>query len=462
MEAGHAADEAQRSDKFRISMGDVEPPSPVLRWAYRLFACETGRQGVRVCIVVVCVLAVLSVVTGLEGRFSCGSVVAPLAGYGNVLGMSFLGDTMVWPYTLLVPLCLVLTRSAFRRTVVLLNEVAEVASDEWRDDRTELGCADELRKAKEILGFRHGWRTLVLRVLAWSVALTFWSYNSTTCALHPWLPDRAYPYASDEVVVLSNPDVPPTALRAGTTLPAKIKLPRPIHLPKWDCDLANAPLSCVATRLWCLAFYGIIPFLFSHLIVMIWAVCSFLRATRHWSQDKDVETSTLRIESFAKDNFGGLGYLTDAGMSYLYVISAVLTLLAMSLIKEGQATPAWHDCFMLAAFVPLAIVVFLLPTFLLRRSIVAAKSSCLSRLSTDLNRLTAEVQESCRPGCPSDVARSTSLYYHLSSLKAVYDHVQGMAEWPLTASVFVRMGLSLGFPIVIVILEKVLLKSLGG
>src|SRR5271165_5351199 len=56
-----------------------------------------------------------------ETRFDLGSLDRPVSGGSHdlVVGLSFLGDTMVWPFFLLIPLLLVMLRMAIGATVTL-------------------------------------------------------------------------------------------------------------------------------------------------------------------------------------------------------------------------------------------------------------------------------------------------------------------------------------------------------
>ena len=93
---------------------------------------------------------VFTVVTKYEGRYKHGSVYEHIEGCGEVLGMSFMGDMMVWPFIFLVPFSLIITKYAASCSKQLLNRISSKATDEWMEDKGENGqlafpdavCAD--------------------------------------------------------------------------------------------------------------------------------------------------------------------------------------------------------------------------------------------------------------------------------------------------------------------------------
>src|SRR6187551_3047678 len=72
--------------------------------------------------------AVFCKITHQEARFDFGSLDLPVApgSHDVFVGLSFLGDSMVWPYFLLVPLLLVMLRVAIGKTVVLREKCGEL------------------------------------------------------------------------------------------------------------------------------------------------------------------------------------------------------------------------------------------------------------------------------------------------------------------------------------------------
>ncbi|MDQ6702138.1 MAG: hypothetical protein M3Z96_03015 [Pseudomonadota bacterium] len=76
------------------------------------------------------------VITNSEERFRWSALDRPIApGSHSVFkGLSFLGDTMVWPYFILVPLLLVLVRLAIGRTAALLANINSIVRPEFSSE----------------------------------------------------------------------------------------------------------------------------------------------------------------------------------------------------------------------------------------------------------------------------------------------------------------------------------------
>ena len=220
-------------------------------------------------------------------------------------------------------------------------------------------------KVKNIFLMEHGWQGRALKITPWIIALTFWGYNTTTCVFHNYLNGEIYPYKAKKVVVLHNENIAPTELLSGTEFPVTHEFNDKVKLPKWDCDLEAAPLSTITTRIWTLLYYGLPPFLLARLIAIIWGVSSF-RQTIKRLESNTVNANgkpfrALIIKLFGEDGFGGLNYIADAGMSYLYVIVGFIFLLTMSFFKEGP-DPSWHNYILIFIFIPIAFMSFRAPT----------------------------------------------------------------------------------------------------
>ena len=101
---------------------DIVPEKSALGLVGHSLQLTSVKPGYRTLVwFIIITLAILSAVTAIEGRFWYGSVTMSVPGLGKVLGMSYMGDTMVWPLTILVPICLVLTFKAAQGTADLLN-----------------------------------------------------------------------------------------------------------------------------------------------------------------------------------------------------------------------------------------------------------------------------------------------------------------------------------------------------
>lgn len=111
-------------------------------------------------------------ITLWEDRFWLQS----LASDTGYLGMSFLGDSMVWPYFFFIPLLLYLLRRAICKTVALLNGDSNIIND---GPESQEKYRKVLDTAKKQLSYNGKWK-LGYRV-AIAVGLIFWLYNTATC-----------------------------------------------------------------------------------------------------------------------------------------------------------------------------------------------------------------------------------------------------------------------------------------
>jgi hypothetical protein len=152
-------------------------------------------------------------ITHKEARFGLGSLDLPaVPGSRDVIaGLSFLGDTMVWPFLLLIPLLLVLLRAAIGKAVALRRESATLVRGEIL---TSPACAEEFGALAGQFEATLCYRSLTwrwLRHAALVVGLLVFVYNTVACirgdAWPDWpvLYDRIWsllkPYGSHQVVI---------------------------------------------------------------------------------------------------------------------------------------------------------------------------------------------------------------------------------------------------------------------
>src|SRR5271169_7188950 len=197
---------------------DVIQSDPVLRW---YLECITLGQRLRnkfvICglwlvIVPALLFVIFWAITSHERRFGLDSRDLPFPGGRDlIVGLAFLGDTMVWPFFLLVPLLLVLLRGAIAKAVDLMHGSATLVRPEILTDPQAKFSFDEItEEAVATLCYRD--RTWGRR---WGSALAggllVFAYNTVACIrADAWpdaliryqeLPPLLTPYELNEVVV---------------------------------------------------------------------------------------------------------------------------------------------------------------------------------------------------------------------------------------------------------------------
>ena len=107
---------------FKIK--DLEGSSLIYCAVSRHIGLDNFKQVTNLCLAMFLPFLFFVPFTLLEGRFSYNSVTLPMDGYGDILGMSFLGDTMVWPFTIIVPIILILIKYSVSVSTELLNRIS--------------------------------------------------------------------------------------------------------------------------------------------------------------------------------------------------------------------------------------------------------------------------------------------------------------------------------------------------
>jgi len=430
-------------------------------------AFRTPRQILGLALAVCVPLIVFGIVTTHENRFVLGSLFTDSTLGGkpfHLVGMSFLGDPMVWGFTFLVPFLIAVLDLATKRTLRLINTSAAKATQDWRDDASRRGFASAVSRAKQIWkmrSHRHSGTMKFLRYGPWVVAIFFWAYNTITCAFldFPPLPN---PYTSDRVTLISADSTAQTSTSDGelsftfagqastirvASVPSKrvVELSEKVPLRKWDCERAVAPWSFWLTRLWTALFYGALPFLVRQLLLLIWGATSFLRAGRRWEEEHGDQTPALAINPFEPDSFGGLGSLSDAVIIYLYSVSILASLLGLSFLKEGTE-PAWHNYATMIAFLPIGVWAVLAPSIAVRHTIVGAKDRYLHALAGHLHGIGDSILAALPDGTLADPLLSKKFDDQKKVIRGLYDDVAKMKEWPFDAMLMIRILFSLAAP----------------
>ena len=467
----------------KFSIEDIEASSFIYRFLSRNIGLESSVKRIGLSLSIVIPLIIFIPVTLYEKVFFLGQTIRIVKIGEIIIGMSFLGDTMVWPFIFIVPLCLLITKESVKRSINLLNKISGCISPEWRNapEDDKYSYKDTVTRVEDIFQNKYRWPGKVLLILPWVIALTFWVYNTDTCSYQLLF---KYPYKTGQNNILKTTENKKDYEKVKMQIPdtnhspavisrklEKIKIffykkfslsisdtNEYVSIPKWDCSPKKAPFSWLSTRIWTLFYYGIIPFIIAQLITVIWGITYFLRNTKKWrkKQKEHNNKKTLIIEPFSPDEFGGLGYLADTSMSYLYSISSFALLLVMFFYKEGS-DPSWHNYLMIVAFIPFALVVPLIPILIVRDSILNAKLTYLSTISEKINNLSDLMLNETAERKHINQSEK-ELYYQLSSLKLLYNQAINMPEWPFTYSTFVRIVLSVGTPLTLALLQQYITK----
>ncbi|MES9831920.1 MAG: hypothetical protein ABW139_06715 [Candidatus Thiodiazotropha sp. DIVDIV] len=401
-------------------------------------------QWYRIGLLIFLPLIILSFATYYEGVFILGSVTFASPEHGQILGMSFLGDTMVWPFCILVPLLLKFVVNAASHTANTLNRLTQQIYENWPVNDRPDNLERVVNTTRNIFKGEHGISLRIVKYLPYIVAASFWIYNTTTCAFHDYLPEKYYPYKSSHVTVLSDPV---TGSHSSVKL---VQLDELLALPKWDCNRKHAPWSTGLTRIWTLFYYGLPPFLLAQLILMIAGLSYYLKHFRQWAGERKYhdDQDTLLVKPFADDGYGGLGFIANTGMAYFYTSFFFVLLVLMSYFKEGAA-PSWHNYLLIIILIPITLLTFIIPALAVRDTIKDAKDRYLDFLCHHSNHLFGEILHY------NDDNKLHFDHYHskISSLKIFYDQVEKMAVWPFSTSALLKISFTAIMPLLAAGLE---------
>ncbi|XOV87584.1 MAG: hypothetical protein ACFHX7_21955 [Pseudomonadota bacterium] len=366
----------------------------------------------------------LCAVTALEGRLFIGSVSAVVPGVGEVVGMSFAGDTMVWPFTLLIPVILVLCVTAIRRTRNLLNTLTKRVEQETGETGLPSDYVDSINKTKKIIVGDFGWVGRTLKFAPWLIALVFWIFNTTTCMLHPLAPVDIYPYKSNIVTV-----------RQTDGSLVKQEFSQSVNVPKWDTSFEEAPITCLLTRLWTLIFYSLAPFLIIKLGLLVWAMTSFINSYSVWANNALYPNSNL-MQPFHPDEFGGFRGVIEVGMVYFYVSIGFVSLVMLSFLKEGLDAPALHNYLLLILMIPLGLLGMLVPALATRRIVTSGKARYQREIAAHLDLMYDELRDALNGIDQNRLSEDFDI--RLSALQSFFGQISSIKEWPFSASVLIR------------------------
>lgn len=347
---------------------------------------------------------VLSAATILEGRFAPGSVRAADARVsgGSIGGMSFLGDTMVWPLMLLVPLAMLALKRSVHATCRFYGRLGEMVSPRWRSGAPGVleSIVDDGRRA---LAGEGAWRWA--RRLAILLGLGAFLFNTLICTF----PQYFHPYQ-----------------RLVPGLGAE-----PVPLPKWDTDPRGAPLSWLTSRAWVLLLgYFWLPLIVVKLLNLVFSVRGTL------SKLSRLE-GALEVQSLGRDATGGFSAASRAALSFVYPVLAISLMGAMSFMKE-HAMPSPHNYLFMLATLPFFALVFLPPLWCLHGVMARGRRRMLRELTGHFQlafHAYVAALQSEGPVSP----RSRELAVALHELRVSTDLVKGSPTWPFGLSILSRL-----------------------
>lgn len=428
--------------------------------------------------------------TSQEHRFLLNSLVQDGFVDGKpwrIVAVSFVGDPMVWGYSILVPFLVAVLGVSAQRTLNLVNTASAKATPAWRSDTSGTGFAQAVLETRQIWNMeltRHQYIRFILRVTPWIFALAMLAYNALTCGLHD-VGFLKYPYTSAHVSLIevepamnalppsANPTVHPSVHSPNETyfdgrevsiIPTvgikstTRELQQPIPLRKWDSEPRAAPFSFWLARVWTLFYYCSLPFMLREIVLLVWGATHFLSAGQRWERPGSDKELNLHINPFESDGFGGLGALADAAVIYCYCVSIPAALLGLSFFKEGVPS-AWHDYLLMGLYVPMGAWLALTPVLAVHRAIVGCKDQMLSVIADKMNALSERMLLD-RPGT-SESPDPKTIDEQRQAYSRLFAEVKQMKEWPFDVMSVARIALSIGAPWLPALIKEMASNLLG-
>lgn len=396
-----------------LTRGDILDGDRLLRlWLDRL-KLDSARYVWATFFAIATPLLVFWIVTSIEHRFELGSVVGPSLDHPElrVKGMSFLGDTMVWPFVILIPILFVLLNQVISRTEDVFRHIRGVLSPDWISNHGK-EYAEIVGRVGHIVHSRGGWR--MVRWLCFGVGLSFFAWNTMTCTFA----SRFRPYKALTVHVQ----------QGDKTVPETFK--EPVAIPKWDTQIHEAPLSWAATRVWVLVIgYVWLPLILYKLLNIIYALYVFT---------KELDSrNALNIKPLAPDGVGGLSVLAAPVISFTYPMLVFGVMLAMQFLKENTELSI-HNVFLLFAFIPIFLLSFFTPLLRVHDAMKRAKENLLDDFSTLFSQTSQKFLDEVR--APSlNVEEFSRLEVSMRGLAECYERIEKMPVWPFQISTLYRL-----------------------
>ncbi len=449
-----------------ISRRDLLVNDPGLRQILNWLHLNSWKSGGRFLLAASVPLIIFTAITVYEGRFELGSVTWPSEELGRrrVRGMSFLGDTMVWPFIILMPILFGLLNKALSHFESFFLSIDSTLSHAWISKNIEeyTRIANETRAIVQSRGI---WKHF--RRIAIFIGFFFFASNALICtfAAKYSLYTTSEPYV--ETIAGSGtyeprllPDFAKEIAKPGTTStprqPGKkaedSKTVEEIPVPKWDTDLSTGFGSWLTARIWALTFgYFWIP-------IVMYKIFNLVAALYHFAKELSAHPNSIEARPLSPQNTTGLVKLASLATSLTYPMTIIGAMLTMPFIKENT-DPSTHDILLFLLFIPLLIAFFFLPLWGFHKSLVATKEQHLQKSSDLVEKTHSEfLQEIRSPSLDTDGLSRLEIAMRGSS--EIHQRISKMPVWPFAISNLYRLITAGLIPVLIPILFDLALKSL--
>ena len=202
---------------------------------YAYIGLGNWRQRLTLAAAIVVPLVLFWCATSREHRFLLNSLVQEGFVDGKawrIVGVSFVGDPMVWGYSILVPSLVAVLGVAVKRTLNLVNTASVKATPAWRADTSDTGFAHAVKATRLIWSMKPAGNQrirIILRVTPWILAGAMWTYNTLTCGLHD-VGFLKYPYTSAHVSLIEiEPAMNVPGPAVNPTLHSPVQSPNETH-----------------------------------------------------------------------------------------------------------------------------------------------------------------------------------------------------------------------------------------
>ncbi len=421
----------------KIHRSDLLHNEPGLRFGLDLIRLDSARGLLRLAAVILFPLLIFTAVTLYEGRFGLGSVtwLSGELGSRRVRGMSFLGDTMVWPFVILIPLLFVLLNKALDRFEAFFESIQGLLSRSWLIENSE-EYLQIVERTRSIVRTEGGWR--YTRQTCVAVGLVFFAVNTIVCSYPeisiPYLDYSVVPYTTNQPWV-KQPDT------CGSYQEENLAPCEKIPVPKWDADIESAWWSWLSARVWVLFLgYVWIP-------VVIHKLFNLVLATYIYTSRLATHQRALEVKPLSPDNVGGLSKLASLATALTYPMVVVGIMMAMPFIKENT-TPSLHNMLLFIPFAPLFFSFFFLPLLGVHRAMSAAKEKYLREFADLFNNVQARFLGAIRE--PSlDAEEFQRLEISMRGLSETYGRIEKMPVWPFEISTLYRLFTAVLIPVLV-------------
>jgi hypothetical protein len=404
----------------RISRDEILGDDPLLGlWMNRLYPLSS-RSLLFFLIVTLIPLALLILAAGFEQRLYLHSMDCSLgkAGTIGVPGMSFLGDSMVWPYVILIPCAFAMLARAVSDLSSFFQYPERIIRLDWL--REKQGVYEQiLADVRETFNGRDlFWRRLRTACVVFGLLLFF--FNAITCTLpffSPHILSFYTPYGAH--LIKTNSNLPPcqeSIQGLPTTPPARVPL------QKWDTQAGVAPFSWFLARLWVL-FLG-----YTWLPLLCYKISNLVFGLRLYLRRLTETPDALHIQPLSPDAAGGLSVLSAVAFSLVAPLICVGVMLTLIFVKE-HAEPSKHDLILFFIVVPIVLVAFYLPLLSVHSAMKACKDKQLSEFSLLFNGLNHRLLTALRAET-IDLPELNTLEVALRCLRDNYERLIKMPVWP--------------------------------